>query len=424
MKGDVSMKLLFKFFCIITFAIIFITCAMACDNQVMSIAYYDDIHDASLDIENQEIGKRAMNDHSLATIMVKNGECPEIVLLNNVTSNKQLALSNTILNLNGYELSFYCDEGLILSKKSQIIGTVQGSKLTITNTNGATLITVNRTGNVTINGGEYIVSSKAENLMGIHVFGKANIQNANIKIDGSNDENINVASGIYANLFSKINVNDCNINVNIQNGEAYGIFSRDYAEVSNSNIVALSNYMSNEVDFTILSIGCYSEEFLKLTNCNITGIHSGVNSLGTVEIDGGTYSGFGHGGVYFSGASSTAYAKNASFLEISMPEGYQTYGPQSTHAGFYIGGGEKQDNIVVYMDNCYVESTGHAFVLRGSSGEQNNSLYISNTTLNVKHVRIDNDTHKLYVGVGCNIVGEDTTRPSSVVTTNETYTRP
>lgn len=418
------MKLLFKFFCIIAFTIISMTCVMACDNHVISVAYYDDIYDVSLDIENQEIGKRAMNNCSLATIMVKNGEIPEIVLLNNVTSNKQLALSNTILNLNGYELSFYCDEGLILSKKSQIIGTVQGSKLTITNTNGATLITVNRTGNVTINGGEYIVSSKAENLMGIHVFGKANIQNANIKIDGSKDENINVASGIYANLFSQVNVNDCNINVNIQNGEAYGIFSRDYAEVSNSNIVALSNYMSNEVDFTILSIGCYSEEFLKLTNCNITGIHSGVNSLGTVEIDGGTYSGFGHGGVYFSGASSTAYAKNASFLEISMPEGYQTHGPQSTHAGFYIGGGEKQDNIVVYMDNCYVESTGHAFVLRGSSGEQNNSLYISNTTIKNESIRIDNNSHKLIIGNGCNFTKENTTLPEAVVITNETYTRP
>lgn len=417
------MKLLFKFFCIITFAIISITCAMACDNHIMSVAYYDDIHDASLDIENQEIGKRAMNDHSLATIMVKNGECPEIVLLNNVTSNKQLTLSNTILNLNGYELSFYCDEGLILSKKSQIIGTVQGSKLSITNTNGATLISVNRTGNVTINGGEYIVNSKAENLMGIHVFGKANIQNANIKIDGSNDENINVASGIYANLFSKINVSDCNINVNVQNGEAYGIFSRDYAEVSNSNIVALSNYMSNEVDFTILSIGCYSEEFLKLTNCNIAGIHSGVNSLGTVEIDGGTYSGFGHGGVYFSGASSTAYAQNASFLEIPMPEGYQTYGPQSTHAGFYIGGGEKQDNIVVYMDNCYVESTGHAFVLRGSSGEQNNSLYISNTTIKNKSIRIDNNSHKLIIGNGCNFTKEHTTLPEAVEETALIYVK-
>ena len=418
-------KNFFKVISFVMFGFLAAVCVMACDLPDSSIVYYNSITNVERDIEKEQVGKHAIKDAANACAMVeKDGEKYKITLLKNIKSDEPLAFKNTIIDLNGYELSFKSDEGLILSQKSEVIGTVPGSKLSINNDSGATLISINRTGNVIIDGGEYIVNSKNNNVIGIHVFGKAEVNNAKIIIDSLPTQNPGITCGIRANLFSKVYVDNCNIKVTTTDGEAYGVFSGDYAEISNTDIVALANYMSNESGFTILSIGCYSEEYLKLTNCNITGIHSGVNASGNTEINGSTYAGYGHGGLYFCGANSTSYAKNATFVEIPMPDGYQTYGPQSTHAGFYIGGGYKQDNIVVYMDNCNVESTGNAFVLRGTSGELNNTLYISNSSIQNQAIRIDNNTHKLVIGTGCNFTKDVTTLPEVVKTTNEQYTKP
>ena len=77
------------------------------------------------------------------------------------------------------------------------------------------------------------------------------------------------------------------------------------------------------------------------------------------------------------------------------------------------------------MDNCNLTSENKAIVLRGSSGEQNNSLYISNSTATKDSdgiaVRIDNNTHKLYLGVGNNFNEDNATIKEAVIITNETY---
>jgi hypothetical protein len=92
-------------------------------------------------------------------------------------------------------------------------------------------------------------------------------------------------------------------------------------------------------------------------------------------------------------------------------------------AGFYVGG-DAGANISVYLDNCQIVGGNQsAFVLRGTSGEQNNSVYMSNCTVSGenKNVRIDNDTHRLYIGFGNNITAEDTDLPEAVVTTDDIY---
>jgi hypothetical protein len=147
-----------------------------------------------------------------------------------------------------------------------------------------------------------------------------------------------------------------------------------------------------------------------------------VNNAGTLYINGGTYEGYGHGGIYFN-VGTTAYVRNATIKDNpKMPEGY-TATANHNGAGFYIGSG---DNIKVYMDNCKIYGTASQIVLRGSSGEQNNTLYISRSKLydldgDYLSVRIDNDTHKLYIGKGSNFTAENTTLPSAVIATDEVY---
>ena len=92
----------------------------------------------------------------------------------------------------------------------------------------------------------------------------------------------------------------------------------------------------------------------------------------------------------------------------------------SNNVGFYVGGGAGQDNLVVYIDNCDFFGTRSPFALRGSSGEQNNSIYISNSRISGdSKIRIDNNTHKLYLGKGNEFTADNTTRPSCVIVNND-----
>jgi hypothetical protein len=137
-------------------------------------------------------------------------------------------------------------------------------------------------------------------------------------------------------------------------------------------------------------------------------------------VNGGTYESYGHGGIYFAGADTTAYARNAVLRDCDMPDGYTATSGRNG-AGFYVGGA---NGISVYMDNCDISGANKAqlFVLRGTSGEQNNTVYISNSRIeDGAKIRIDNDTHKLYIGRGNNFTADDTNRPGAVIVTDEVY---
>jgi len=106
-----------------------------------------------------------------------------------------------------------------------------------------------------------------------------------------------------------------------------------------------------------------------------------------------------------------------------MPEGY-TATISSNNAGFYIGENADSSYIKVYMDNNDIYGSSQPIVLRGTSGEQYNELYISNSKINTdKKIRIDNDTHKLYIGAGNNFTAANTNLPSAVEPTTDVYTR-
>jgi hypothetical protein len=120
---------------------------------------------------------------------------------------------------------------------------------------------------------------------------------------------------------------------------------------------------------------------------------------------------------------------------LAMPDGYEA---TSSHNGgaFYIGGSSDANNINVYMDNCDLHGSANQGVLRGTSGEKNNSLYISNSRLHklgggdTTKLRLDGGNHTIYIGAGNNFTEDnveftdretDLQNPSHVVVTDEVY---
>ncbi len=149
-------------------------------------------------------------------------------------------------------------------------------------------------------------------------------------------------------------------------------------------------------------------------NVTLNGTHSGLQNGGKLYVNGGTYTGFCHGGFYFChGEEGEAYINDA----IIRGGHYEGIFDFSSHSGdrygaLYIGGGSgpESSNVTAYLDGCTFDTSDchRAIIIRGSGNEQNNTIYISNSTLedgilNEGAIRIDNASHKLYIGAGTNI---------------------
>lgn len=386
--------------------------------------YYNDINVALSDVNNGCVGKHANCSSSQNVIKIlKQDKNIVMILLKNITIDQPLEMIDVIFDLNGHSITVQSNTGLIVGGQIEIIGNLDGSEI-LSNRDSVTLISIRRATTCKIYDGHFSVNANNGRLCGIHVYGNLELYDASILINGNPTDQTNPSVyGVYGNLFSNVKIENSQIEAYTQGGNALAFFNDDYAEIKNSTLTGFANYMSNESAFTQYSVGCYNHGTLTLTNCNVSGIHSGVDSHGNLIVDGGTYSGFGHGGIYFSGSNHTSYVSNATLQEISMPNGYVSHGPNSTHSGCYIGGGSKYDNLIVYMNNCKILATKHAIVLRGTSNEKSNQLYVSNTTIDVLSVRIDNDTHKLHIGIGCNFSQEHTTLPDVVRLTKDVYSK-
>ena len=154
------------------------------------------------------------------------------------------------------------------------------------------------------------------------------------------------------------------------------------------------------------STGFINHGTATLNNCNITGIHSGVTTQGTIYANGGTYEGYGHGGFYITGGVNN-YICNAIIRECDMPESYTAGTGMNNASGMYIG---SSSNITVNIDNCDIYASGKGIALRGSGKETNNTIKISNSRMHklssaAHFMRIDDETHRIYIGKGCEFKG-------------------
>jgi hypothetical protein len=352
------------------------------------------------------------NEHSSATQSHIAEEGKVIKLIQDTTFNEEYSLYGKTLDLNGHVLTInntlYMDSGSKI-KNGTIV--MDGTRCTAISANGSNIVI----DNVVLN-----VSADLE-AVGILVHRTVDIRNSKILVNTTNKYASTRAYGVLSTLLGGAIVYNSDITASVQYGKAMAVNIQSDGEIINSRLNAYSNYDSDEKDYLSYSIGCRSFGTLRIENSYVYGVHSGIDSSGDTFINGGTYEGFGHGGIYCSGHGATYYIYNCTIQTADMPEGYEQMRTNRTENGMYIGGGKGNDNMIVCMDGCNVSGIKYDVVLRGTSSEKNNKLYVSNCTFGQNKIRIDNNTHMLYVGNGCTLTDDSYTIGDAVVNTHEEY---
>ncbi len=264
--------------------------------------------------------------------------------------------------------------------------------------------------------------SKSGTVYGIYSKGTLNLANSEINIS-SEKEN---AFGIDNWMEGKIENTTVNVNSDAKN--TIGISNATGIKITLANVNVFADAISS--DGPNNSIGITNHGEMMFYSGSVYGLHSGLqNSAGAkLYVYGGTFDGYGHGGIYFAqGPNGEAYVENATLKSGEYKGQHDESKFSLSHGGsFYIGGGTAANNSnnKVYMNGCTITSVkGTMGVLRGSDGETNNQLYISNSTIeNGKKMRID-ENQKLFVGKGTNITEANVSSVDRVEFTNEEYKR-
>ena len=390
----------------------------------------------------EEQGKRYV-------VLLKNTEEPEVINLS----------SNITLNLCGNTLTV--KKGIKVIGENTIVnidGTVAKSQITMDagETETVSMITCGSTNTLNVIGGTYAAKLSGDGIKEIRTILCDDSSIVNLK-----DCEIIAKSGCEADLGAlridvdaKVTIKNCKLNADSTNGIVYTAYckSSSVSEIKNCDIYAHSQHASSKgiyiskgatakIDDTKVfadsrsshgtqgSIGIQNVGETTITNCNVYGNHSGMqtNVGAKTYVTGGRFESPSHGGIYFShGASGEAYVEGT---EIAMCKYKGRYGSIEIGAngGLYIGSNSDDGNYMsVYFNNCeFINAGGPAFVLSSTYGGKYNTVYVSNSKIsNINQkIRIDSINHKVYIGKGCNFTAENTRLPSAVIMTDEVYTR-
>ena len=347
---------------------------------------------------------------------------------------------NVILDLNGNEITTTATPAIRTQSADVVIdGTTAGSAIMVDAPAGqkGTVLSA-MSGKLTVNGGTYIANTSGagtstNQTQVLYAYNGTTLNVSGATIVGTDTNNGSV-NGITGKATSTLNVSNCNITVNAgESLENRGISTEGDAVIRNSTIIANADYVANAAgtNYASNSRGVWSNGALEMYDCYVYGAHAGVTVEGTVYIDGGTYEGYGHGGIYLSGTAGPHYFYNAKFNWAPMSEGTVADIVAGTNgAAFYVGG---TSNQTAYFDNCDFNMNGangaaykdmtapmYGIVFRTSGGEKNNIAYISNSYVEmatkVMFRGVGSNSHTIYNGVG-----NDWSKAKTIHSTNSTY---
>ena len=387
--------------------------------------YFSTLGNAVNAVNNNTIDNYdADKETAAAGVYIDENENINVVLLKDVEEKVSVA-SNMTINLGGHTLSSTVGSALMInSGKVHVDGRIDGSTIIANAPDGVSprAIAINTNGDVSVEGGTYIGSGTNKASTAILCLGKLTINNATAigRTTAAFTHGISMSSSS-----SSANITNCKIYIYADKGENDGVHVQEaYAvTISDSEIKTYSHYKSktntdtgtNHYSVSATGIKQSGTGVVTLNNCYVMGTHSGVETCGTLYVNGGIYEGYGHGGFYVQGRNATTYIRNAIIRECDMPEGYET-DIYSNRTGAYFG---YNNGITVYVDNCGFVGQTWPFVIKG--GSEATTVYVSNSTIDGGSIRIDTDSHRLYIGAGNNFTAENTQRPTSVITTDETY---
>ena len=386
------------------------------------LAYYKDFYA----LFNGSPSTEQTVDIQIATYTDENGK-DFIAFVNNATYNYGIVIpSNFNVNLNGKKVVFEGNYGFVFSGEQQLIGTTAGSKVVSCGTS----VQCESGSRVTVLGGQYSTVTDGLETQTSPIPAMFVKNNAELTVDKVNINSIDKFNGSVNCIKNDGTLIVLNSNLLVDAEESLdnnGIYSTGICICKNSTIIAKADYTANAAGTNyasnsraILSDG--EDSVLELYNCTVWGSHSGVTARGQLKVEGGTYEGYGHGGIYVAGpAGANIYIKDAAINLAAMKEG--TYADDvagCNEAAFYFGG---CSNVNLYIDNCTFNTTFYGIVVRGSGGEQNNMLYISNSQMNFSKYscRMSSYSSRAYIGIGNNFNAETTSVPGNCFETTETY---
>ena len=354
---------------------------------------------------------------------------PNVVLTKDIGVSADINISAAmVLNLNGKHITLAQGAKFNVASggKLKIYGKTEGSKITKTATSATVIeaIAYNRD-TLEVVGGKYsvIVNTTTKNLVGfisMSATTKTYVRDAEVEVkllgtmpSGSR------ASCIWS--MGECEIDNCNLKISTESSMVFAVTNNGVSmKVSNTKMFADGRTGSTDSApaFGLASCILSSKGDITIENSEAYGTHSGLDLKTNAYVKGGVYRGVAHGGIYFNGANTSTYVENASIESANYSgdykSGYQYDENQINVSGFYVG---SVSGMSVYLDNCrIVGGKQGALVLRGTDGEQNNSVYMSNCTIETDHkARIDNNTLKLYIGFGNNFTAEEIGLPEAVV---------
>jgi hypothetical protein len=400
----------------------------------ISANYYTELSTAISDINNG-VTTNSITDMSAAKVKVfpaDNGRTT-VMLLDNVSESVQIDINKDIdLVLNGKTLIFTQSGAHLRFENGTnciIYGEIDGSRIEkYVQETTINEYVINSVGILEINGGDYyleIGSSVANICIRVDPLCEhITMNNCNISNKNTGTTKRNISARVVQNQGLDTHINNCKLYAVTSFNHAVAITSAGTLYINNSELIAdAPDYDASTRDSSAIALDFRDGSNAYITNCIVYGTHSGLQNKGNLYINGGIYGGFCHGGIYFChGAEYEAFVNDAT-IRCGYYEGQFDYSNRESDVlgSFYIGGGTS--NVTSYLDNCIFDTEyGNAFVIRGSSGETNNTVNVSNSTiLNNKIVRVDNETHKLNIGVGCNFTAADVDNPNYAEVTNELY---
>ena len=448
------------------------------------VRYYSDLSTAITDINNGvATNALADSDNAKVSVFTAHTGVLTVMLLNDVSESVAITVNKDIdLVLNGKALNLITAAAVLtfgVGTKCRINGEVVGSSVVmdgVSATANTAMITTN--GDLLeIHGGEYKIhmnnTKRVSCIVAGASCGKLLMSAANMHVynDGvgqcrilqsqakksliENVHGIGVSGSIIYGIFLGGDMEVRNSEINVRGGTegAYGVSTYDGFDfkINDSRLLAVSNvkkaiaiwtkpeartYAENTYMFTDSpdchadsgnhALAVLSQGETHLTNCVCVGTHSAaMTTEGTLYINGGEFTGFCHGGVYVSTSECDVFINDA-IVRCGNYEGEFDYSGKTAeiYGSMYICGSANSNNITAYLDGCTIEHNGeHPIVMRGTDGEQNNTINISNSNIGGGTIRIDNDTLKLNVGIGTNITTDMIENPARAEFTGELYRR-
>lgn len=396
------------------------------------ICYYSTLSNAITDIESNTTENSITNDITEACVKVftsYNG-VKKIVLLKDLIETSQIKITKNLdINLGGHTLTF--ESSAAYMQIDSKIAHISDGNIVADITGGTPyqfLIGVRgdylAMNNVNLN----VYGGKSSPICGTYILnedGIYEIKNCNFVVKNT----IHQAIGICLNK-GLLNVENTTISTDASNPisttQAYGILNYDRLNIANSTIFA--DAPDNSVDRNGYSIGILNEGTLYANNTNVSGTHSGIETLGNMYIRGGVYTSCSHGGLYIStnGAGET-FVNDATILcgDYTGVHDSTLFSNAKLAALYFGASGEDSNGEVAYFDGCIIDATGanHVIALRDSHGADINVFNISNSTISDgnNYIRMDGPTVKLNIGEGTNITTDRLGSTSNYEYTNELY---